>query len=376
MPPLEPVEEERSKFLGSRRECRRPFNSPHLHPLRRSHTALFPEIDKTAASGRLNQWCRSDDRDERAQSTSRRLADPTGYNGFGQHNSVLRAGLQAGSRGPDPRHHTRMTSEYERLFTENLELIDGVITAICRRHCCSPQDAEDFASTAKLKLIDNDYAVLRKFQGKSTLKTYLTTVLHNLFRDFRIHEWGRWRPSAKAKRHGPEIVQLETLLHRDGYSRDEAIEILKTNFGAETDRERLAELAAELPARVQRRPEGEDAVQKAKVVADAEATVIDLEREETAQQLGEQLTEALDDLTPQERLILKMRYRDSFSIAQIAQILNLKPRPLYKTFERCQAKLRRELEGRGVSSQDVVELVGWDRLDLKLDFDGAGRGNP
>ena len=43
----------------------------------------------------------------------------------------------------------------------------------------------------KLKLIENDYAILAKFQGKAKLSTYLTTVIHNMFRDYRIQKWGR-----------------------------------------------------------------------------------------------------------------------------------------------------------------------------------------
>jgi hypothetical protein len=54
-----------------------------------------------------------------------------------------------------------------------------------------------------LKLIENDYRILRSFEGLASLGTYLTTVIARLFLDFQIHEWGRWRPSAAATRLGP-----------------------------------------------------------------------------------------------------------------------------------------------------------------------------
>jgi RNA polymerase sigma factor for flagellar operon FliA len=38
-------------------------------------------------------------------------------------------------------------------------------------------EADDFASHPKLKLIEDDYAILRKFQGRSSLRTYLTVVI-------------------------------------------------------------------------------------------------------------------------------------------------------------------------------------------------------
>ena len=268
-----------------------------------------------------------------------------------------------------------MTSDYERLFVDNLELIEEIIGAISRRKCCLGQDAEDFASTAKLKLIDNDYAVLRKFQGKSTLKTYLTTVLHNIFRDYRVHEWGRWRPSAMAKRLGPEAVQLETLMYRDGYSQEESVEVLKTNFHVETDRAELETMAAELPSRTQRRFEGEDGLRHAAADGGTDARVLDAELSLASAQIEEHLDSALQALTPKERLILRMRYEDSFTVAQIADALNLEPRPLYRRFERCLGKLRKELEDRNVSADEAMKLVGWERFELKIDFGGTEEGN-
>lgn len=40
----------------------------------------------------------------------------------------------------------------------------------------SPADVEDIAAEVFLAIVDNDYAVLRRFQGKSSLPTYLTVV--------------------------------------------------------------------------------------------------------------------------------------------------------------------------------------------------------
>src|SRR5947208_3040379 len=45
----------------------------------------------------------------------------------------------------------------------------------------SPDDVEDFASWVKLRLIDGDYAVIRKFQGRCSPATYLTVVIRRLY---------------------------------------------------------------------------------------------------------------------------------------------------------------------------------------------------
>lgn len=95
------------------------------------------------------------------------------------------------------------------LFQANLALVDRVIATICRRAGLRDEDAEDFASTAKLALIDNDYAILRSYEGRAPLGAYLTVVVQRLM----THEWirvrGRWRSSVEAERIGPAAVLLE-----------------------------------------------------------------------------------------------------------------------------------------------------------------------
>jgi len=45
-------------------------------------------------------------------------------------------------------------------------------------------------------------ALLAKFEGRSSLRTFLTVVIQRLFLDHRISAWGKWRPSAEARRGG------------------------------------------------------------------------------------------------------------------------------------------------------------------------------
>ncbi len=49
-------------------------------------------------------------------------------------------------------------------------------TAQCRSILLPPGDREDLASEVILTIVDNDYAVLRQFRGKSSLATYLTVI--------------------------------------------------------------------------------------------------------------------------------------------------------------------------------------------------------
>ncbi len=49
-------------------------------------------------------------------------------------------------------------------------------SAQCRSIRLSSEDAEDLAADVFLALIDNDFAVLRRFRGECSLATYLTVV--------------------------------------------------------------------------------------------------------------------------------------------------------------------------------------------------------
>src|SRR5262245_50618041 len=84
-------------------------------------------------------------------------------------------------------------------FLSNLGTIERIITTICRRYLLAHDDCDDFGSYVKIRLMDEDYAVFAKFQGRSSLPTYLMVVIRNCFRDHRSARWGRWRASAEAR---------------------------------------------------------------------------------------------------------------------------------------------------------------------------------
>lgn len=262
----------------------------------------------------------------------------------------------------------------EQLFLSQIQLIERVVASICRRHCLFGDDAEDFGSEVKLKLIDDDYAVLRKFRGKSLLKTYLTTVVANLFRDYLIRKHGKWRPSMMARRRGPEAVQLEHLVYRDGLSVEEAVESLKRNVKVETSREELAALAARLPVRPPRRFESDDKLRDMAGEEGVEERVRDRERAATARRLESALKAALAKLPHEDRLILK-RWLDGVSIANIASQLGLDQRRLYTRRDRALRELAAGLEAGGLSARKIRDLLEWESLELDLGLVEDAKGN-
>jgi len=251
------------------------------------------------------------------------------------------------------------TKNLESLFLDNLALIERLATAMSRRHGLRGDDASDWTSWVKLRLIENDYQVLRKYRGESMLSTYLTVVIAMLYRDYRVHRWGRWRPSAEARRRGALAIKLESLVYRQGYSLAEAAEMLRVS-GQTTLRDRqLSALLNELPRRRPLRP--------IEVAADDASEMVTAPSIESgagrSSNYGEQpsleevLMSGMGVLSVEDRLILRMRFWEGASVADIGRALNLPQKPLYRRLERALVELRRYLESAGMSQTDVRELL-------------------
>ncbi len=241
------------------------------------------------------------------------------------------------------------------LYLTHQDLIEKILHFTTRRHRCSADEAEDFAAWARLRLIENDYAILSEFEGRSGMSSYLAVVVQRLFLDYRISKWGKWRPSAEAKRLGPLAVRLETLIARDGLSQEEAYQTLR-NAEPGLRRGVVDDLLARLPARGGRRFEGEgtlEALQSAEP-APEEAALLS-EAAAIKRKAGAALMAAMREMEPQDQLVLRLRFGEGMQIADVARTLHLEARPLYRRVERLVAELRRALAERGVRAEDF----GW-----------------
>src|SRR6478672_4714082 len=112
----------------------------------------------------------------------------------------------------------------EKIFLESLPVIREIIAHSARG--LSRQDGEDFSQTVMVRLIEEDYRILREFKGRSSLRTYLAIAIKRMLLDYQNHLWGKWHPSAEAKRLGPTAIWLERLLYRDKLSFEEACRVI------------------------------------------------------------------------------------------------------------------------------------------------------
>jgi len=243
----------------------------------------------------------------------------------------------------------------ERQFLGNLELIERIIASVCNRHHLRGADREDFASSVKLKLIENDYRVFAVYEGRSELGTYLNSVIQRIYFDFQIKRFGKWRTSAEARRLGPTAVHLERLVYRDHLSFDEACEVLCTNYKVAEGGEELYDLWQKLPPRTSRRSDGTP--EPPERTDDRESA----EESEQAARLEAALCRALCCLPARDFLLLRLHWDDGQSVANISRSLNEDQDALYRRLGRIVAALGRDLAEEGISGEDFRELTG--RLD-------------
>lgn len=251
------------------------------------------------------------------------------------------------------------------LLEDHLDLIQRKLHQVSRRSGLPESEAEEFRSWALLKLVDDDSRILGRWEGRSSFSTFLTVVVVNLMRDYRTHLWGRWRPSAAARRRGEEAMILERLLVRDGLAVDEARERLREH-GISLPEAEVARFAATHPVRQERRLVSEAELLHFPVDGRVEARVEERERERTATRLRDLLVPLFRSLQAEDRLLLKLYFLDGLSMAALAPVLGRSQRELFSMKERCLKKIRRSLEGGGLSSRQIRELVEDARWHLDM----------
>ena len=122
---------------------------------------------------------------------------------------------------------THQSGAWNDFVDAYLGLIYRIIhhTAHLRGVTLQPEDVEDLASDVLLQVIANNYAVLRQFQGRSSLSTYLTVIcrrncIHLLARKFGTAAIFKSSPNTQAldetvndlEDHGDALEHVHDLL--------------------------------------------------------------------------------------------------------------------------------------------------------------------
>jgi len=244
------------------------------------------------------------------------------------------------------------------VFVAHQDFIERALKVVCARQRLIGPDAEDFCSAFRLHLMEGDYAIFTKFQGRSSIQTYLVSVVTHFFQDWRNARWGKWRPSAEARRLGPIAVEFETLCARDQIGFEAACELLCARYQGSLSRADIEAIAGKVPARQKRAFVSDgDIVNLPSTVAAADAPLLAQESAVQAQRATAGMRAAIGALPVQDQLIVRMLVQDNLSVATISRTLNLPQKPLYRRIHQVLAVLRAHLEQLGFSAVDASELL-------------------
>lgn len=262
----------------------------------------------------------------------------------------------------------------EEVFLTNLCLIDKAIGYVCHRNRVVRDEEEEFGSYVKFKLIESNYAIIRKFEGRSAFATYMTTVIQRMFFQYRVQMWGKWRPSAQARRLGDKGITLERLLTRDGYTYSEAVAVLTTGQPPVFTVDEIEAMYVRLPIR-QARPVLVAAMEIKDGGPSVEPALFSGERAVTARHTAATIDAAIATMEAEDQVILRMRFWNARTIPEIARALKLDDKKLYKRINKLLAQLKLTLEGAGVNAEAACELLKHSDHELAFAFPG-GEGKP
>lgn len=274
---------------------------------------------------------------------------------------------QHGTGGDDSDGHRGAGGDPADLLTEHLDFIKATVRKVARRHRLDAAEIEEFEGEVLLKLCDRDYAVLRSFEGRSRLTTYLVTVINRAYLDYRNKKWGKWRPSAVAKRLGPRTILLDRMVRTEGRPIEE-VQARLAAAGDQVDRETLLDLLEQLPLRTQRRAAGEEALESIATPHEGpDAGIEESERQRTARLTEHHLQQALGRLSAEQRTLILLVYSSGVPISRFAERNGMKPRALYTILQHCYAVMLEYFESTGLDRKAILDLLGRATVRIRID---------
>jgi RNA polymerase sigma factor (sigma-70 family) len=262
----------------------------------------------------------------------------------------------------------------EDTYLDNLRTIERIAAFVARKSHLNGDECTEFTQEVRVRLLEDDYAVIRKFEGRSSFSTYLTTVIMRLFHQWRVEQWGKWRPSAEAKRLGDKAITLERLLTRDGFTLQEALKVLTTPGGSQYTVAELEAIYVRLPLRNPRPILVSDELLPDAIAVDGDAgdRLESREQARTARHAAVTIDDLLGHMDAEDRLILQMRFWDALKVPEIARTLHIEQKKLYKRLDKLFGTLRRGLESAGLSKRDVGTLLSRGDQEISLDVFSHG----
>ena len=200
-------------------------------------------------------------------------------------------------------------------------------------------------------------------------------VIERLVLDMRVSNWGKWRPSARARRLGAEAVLFEQMTVRDGHSAAHAEAVLRQVTGASVPVEFTRTVGRVGPCGRRRFVALEEVARQASP-SDPFAEAMDGQRARRGAAVGRQLARALDTLPVQDQLLVRLRHQQGLKVSEIAAMLKLDQKQLYRRLNAIHASLRVTLSATGTSAHEALDVIDGPVSHLPRVFARMPRGGP
>lgn len=233
--------------------------------------------------------------------------------------------------------------------------VRALVARAATRRRVPPQDHDDIASGVWMRLTQDNARAFRQFRGDGPVRAYLAVIVEREILDWQSANWGRWRPTREAKRLGPAAVSFERLVHRDRLSASDARATLAAQNlcppALTCDR-----LSSRRPQALRRRVPLTDVEPRS--ANDPWTSFREASRRGAGRRLGRQLLQVLRSLPAADQVALRLRYEQGLKVNQIAGVLAVDVKKMYRRLAAIHADLKRGLMDLGVSPDEAADLVG------------------
>ena len=264
-------------------------------------------------------------------------------------------------------------------WKENVMSHWGLINRLAGRRFARDVIAEEAALFVINRLEVNDWQRLKGYEGKASLTTYLSTLTFRLLEDFARKKFGRLRPPLWIRNLGGIWELLFRFLCQERLPLQEAVEHVRDRRPLE-ERAVLEDSARTIQARVTdcgRHQAREVPLDEEHDCCGADAEPQQQRLEETERDLffaalfkgvlgmdGDpgitgslaRVLSAGVHLAAEERLLLKMCYRDNLGVAEAGRMLGMNRHRVHGRLRRLLARLRDDFERAGISREVRVLL--------------------
>lgn len=250
-----------------------------------------------------------------------------------------------------------------------------MINRMARRRFQQASLAEEAALFVMDGLAQDDWRRLQAFTGRSTLATYVGALTIRLLEDFARSRFGRVKPPLWIRHLGGIWMSLFRLLCLERFSPDQAVALVSNQQPGQvkTTEEAAYRILGEIPSCGQHQgeevayceettppgPEGECSAQELQLEQTERRQLFSVLGRlffgDTEEGIDPRLLERVAGvgirLEPQERLLLKLCYRDGIAVAEAGRMLGLNRHQTHGRLRRLLERLRQDFAAAGLDQE-------------------------